>query len=200
MTINASASTVAAVTKVLTLAALLDDRAPHPDKARIAAWVEQVERHRLDLADLLDGVRDFYDHPRDRPIGVGDLIQHARRVRRARMEREDDAAERRARDAYNAALAASNKARLDEITGTFGTARAIDRPRTATPGGRSRRNPCLEAVQRARRAAPAATIHQGAGDPLLCGLGCGRELVSDAETGRGACDRCWPTVRQGGTA
>lgn len=91
MNINASAETVRAVVKVFELAYLLDDRVTQPDKARMTAWAEQVERHRLSEQDLLDAVQAFYDGPSLHAIQVGDLISHARRIKRDRLEREPDA-------------------------------------------------------------------------------------------------------------
>ncbi|ARG91422.1 hypothetical protein [Mycobacterium kansasii] len=96
MTINASPATVRAVTKAFQLAGILDDRCAQPDKARIAAWAEQVERHKLTEPDLLDGLQAFYDSPSERAIQIGDLIHHARIIRRDRNEREE-AAEQAAR-------------------------------------------------------------------------------------------------------
>lgn len=98
MNLNTSAETLRAVAKVFQLAAILDDRVAQPDKARIAAWAEQVDRHGLDQSDLLDGLQAFYDGPSERPIQVGDLIHHARIIRRDRTEREeaDQLAQRRA--------------------------------------------------------------------------------------------------------
>jgi hypothetical protein len=79
------------------LAALLDDRLGHTDDARVAAWAEQIERHKLTKSDLLDGVQAFYDSPSERAIQVGDLIHHSRKVRRDRNEREaEQERERRA--------------------------------------------------------------------------------------------------------
>lgn len=89
MNLNASADTLRAVAKVFQLAAILDDRVAQPDKARIAAWAEQVERHGLTQPDLLDGLQAFYDGPSERAIQIGDLIHHARIVRRDRTEREE---------------------------------------------------------------------------------------------------------------
>lgn len=82
--------TIRATAEVLELAALLDDRVAGADRNRIKAWAEQIERHNLKRNDLLDGVQKFYDGPAERPIGVGDLIHHARQVRHDRTEREDD--------------------------------------------------------------------------------------------------------------
>lgn len=88
MTINASPETVKAVAEALQLAALLEDRTANPDKARIAAWAEQIEPHRLSKDDLLAGVRAFHNSGRERAMGVGDLIDAARMIRRDRAERE----------------------------------------------------------------------------------------------------------------
>jgi hypothetical protein len=86
--INASPETVRAITQVFKLAGILDDRCSQPDKARIAAWAEQVERHKLTENDLLDGLQAYYDLPSERAMQIGDLIQHSRKVRRDRNERE----------------------------------------------------------------------------------------------------------------
>lgn len=94
--IDATEAEIRAVAEVLKFAAILDDRAPSADKARIAAWAEQVHRHQLGRDDLVDGLRAFYDIPHDRAISIGDLIHHARQIRRDRTEREDaEAAARR---------------------------------------------------------------------------------------------------------
>lgn len=89
MNVNATQAELAAVAEVFKLAAILDDRAPAADKARIAAWGEQVHRHRLTESDLLDGVQSFYDSPSPRAIAVGDLIHHARIAKRNRIDREE---------------------------------------------------------------------------------------------------------------
>lgn len=93
--INATEDELRAVTEALKLAALLDTRAPHPEPARIAAWAEQIHRHRFTHNDLLDSIQAFYDQPSRQPIGIGDLIHHARIIKRDRLERESD--EERAR-------------------------------------------------------------------------------------------------------
>jgi hypothetical protein len=91
MNIDATETDLRAVSEVLKLAAILDDRAPAADKTRIAAWAEKVHKHRLQRDDLLDGLQAFYDEPRDRAIGIGDLLAHARRIKRDRLDREADA-------------------------------------------------------------------------------------------------------------
>lgn len=97
MNLNASPETIRNVASAMELAQLMDDRAAHADKARIAAWAEQVDPYNLPLDDLLNGVRAYYADPRDRAIGVGDLIAAARAIRRDRNERETFA-EREARE------------------------------------------------------------------------------------------------------
>ena len=88
--LNATTEGIAGVGEALKLAALLDDRVGQPDKAKAAAWAEQVARHPgLTRDDLLDGVQAFYDQPHDRAMAVGDLISHARRLKRDRLARED---------------------------------------------------------------------------------------------------------------
>ncbi|ASR86434.1 hypothetical protein SEA_VENTI_61 [Mycobacterium phage Venti] len=94
--INASIETIEAVTQVLKMAAILDDRVSQGDPARLGAWAEQVERHKLNESDLLDGLQAYYDAPSDRAIGIGDLIHHARQARRQRTQAEGlDGLERR---------------------------------------------------------------------------------------------------------
>lgn len=105
MKLNATPETVRATAEALKLASLLDDRVAQPDQARIAAWSEKIEVHRLTRDDLLDGLQNFYDLPQDRPIGIGDLIHHARLVKRARLEKEADE-ERERRQADNDVKAA----------------------------------------------------------------------------------------------
>lgn len=90
MNISATPETVRAVTEVFKLAGILDDRVAHPDKARVIAWAEQVQRHNFTEPDLLDGLQAFYDSPSERAIQVSDLIHHAQTVRRARHSRESD--------------------------------------------------------------------------------------------------------------
>lgn len=98
MNLNATPETVQAVAQVLKMAKILDDRMGQPDKARIMAWSEQVERHKLAEPDLMDGLQAFYDGPSAHAIGIGDLIAHAKTARTVRIGKEDRA-EREARQA-----------------------------------------------------------------------------------------------------
>jgi hypothetical protein len=91
MTDQPSAASIAATTEVLELASLLDHRIPRPDKARILAWAKQVDRHRLGRDDLLDAVQAFYDRPSAQPVSVGDVVAGAKRIKRDRLDREDEA-------------------------------------------------------------------------------------------------------------
>lgn len=85
-----SASAIAATTEVLELASLLDHRVPTPDKARVMAWSRQIDRHGLPRDDMLNAVQEFYDRPSPDPISVGDVIDGARRIKRNRLDREDE--------------------------------------------------------------------------------------------------------------
>lgn len=97
MNVEATEEELRSVAEVLKLAAILDDRAPAADMARIAAWAEQIHRHKLERRELLDGLQAYYDSPSERAIQIGDLIFHARAIRRDRNEREAEAVrERRA--------------------------------------------------------------------------------------------------------
>ncbi|AIT13462.1 helix-turn-helix DNA binding protein [Mycobacterium phage ZenTime222] len=86
--VTATPETISAVTQCLKLASILDDRVGGPDAARVLAWSEQIQRHKLSEDDLLAGLQDFYDQPNDRPLGVGDLIAAARAHRRTRAASE----------------------------------------------------------------------------------------------------------------
>jgi hypothetical protein len=92
--INATEAALHAVAEALQLAALLDDRAPKADKGRIGAWAEQLQRHNFTDTDLrggilLDVVQNYYDHPSERPIGIGDLVDRAITIREDRYKRRD---------------------------------------------------------------------------------------------------------------
>lgn len=89
MNIDATEAELSNIAEVLKLAAILDDRAPKADKARIVAWAEQVHRHKLTRDDLLDGLQRFYDGPSERAIAIGDLVSHSKASKRDRIERED---------------------------------------------------------------------------------------------------------------
>lgn len=87
--INASETTIRATAAALGRAALFDDRITEGDPARIGAWSEVIEPHKLDTATLLAAVDAFYnDNPNARTIQVADLIRHGRNMRRERAERE----------------------------------------------------------------------------------------------------------------
>lgn len=113
MNLNATPETVRALTQVFKFAGILDDKFGQPDKARIAAWSEQVQRHGLTECDLFDGLQAFYDQPQERAIGIGDLVHHARAAKRARTEREDDTTREDRRSA------ADRKAARDETGAVF---------------------------------------------------------------------------------
>lgn len=125
MNLNASPDTVRAVTQVFKLAGILDDRVTHPDKARIAAWSEQVQRHGLAESDLLDGLQAFYDGPSERAIQIGDLIHHARIVRRNRLDKEAD----RDRDDRRSDADAKAADDMRALSAAFISGRVNDTPR-----------------------------------------------------------------------
>ncbi|MCT7373215.1 hypothetical protein [Mycolicibacterium llatzerense] len=124
MNINATQEELEGIAEVLKLAAILDDRAPRADKARIVAWAEQIHPHKIGTDDLLAGLQSYYDSPSERAMQIGDLIHHAKTARQIRTSRES-AAEREAReDRRDAALEQRNYARMQQITRGFG--KAID--------------------------------------------------------------------------
>jgi hypothetical protein len=122
-TINATEAELRAIAEVLKLAAILDDRAPTADRARIIAWAEQIHRHALGRSDLLDGLQLYYDAPSERAIQIGDLIDRGRQARRARLDKEADA-QREARQDDLTAKAA------DEMRNLMGGAVFGETPRT----------------------------------------------------------------------
>jgi hypothetical protein len=83
---------------------------PKASQATVDAWAEAIEEYRLELPDVLAGVKLAY---RDNGSGFRplpkDIVQSARSIRRERTERESTE-ERHAREARNDAKA------LDEIT------------------------------------------------------------------------------------
>lgn len=94
----ATPETIRATAQVLRMAKILDDRMGQPDKSRISAWADQIQRHKLTEPDLMDGLQAYYDGPSPHAIGIGDLIHHAKSARTVRIGKED-AAEREARQA-----------------------------------------------------------------------------------------------------
>lgn len=126
MKVNATETELCDIAEVLKFAAILDDRAPSADSARIAAWAEQIHRHSLIRGDLLDGLQAFYDSPRDSAIAIGDLIHHARIVKRGRLERDAEAAQE-ARRSRGDALAA------DELVTAAALSARLRKPEKSTP-------------------------------------------------------------------
>lgn len=125
MNINATEQELADTSETLKLAAILDDRAPKADKARIVGWAEQIHRHGLTRDDLLNGLQAYYDGPSERAIQIGDLIHHARLARRTRCEREDDET-RAARQQKHDRHAADD---VRALSSAFIAGRAKDTPR-----------------------------------------------------------------------
>ena len=77
--------------KALAKCAAYDPWFPQPNRATVQAWAEQIERYRIDLPDVLDGVTKMYaDHGSGfRPLPK-DLVDAARAVRRDRSDRASD--------------------------------------------------------------------------------------------------------------
>lgn len=67
--------------QVLARANLMDPRVRQGDAGMTAVWAQALERHNLDIAYLLNAVTAYYSEPRDRSIGVGDVIRIARDAR-----------------------------------------------------------------------------------------------------------------------
>lgn len=125
MNVDATEAELAATAEALKLAAILDDRAPHADKARIVAWAEQIHRHKLERDDLLNGLQAYYDGPSERAIQIGDLIHHARQARRTRNAEEEDA-EREARIARHESKVGED---IRAVTAAFVAGRVKETPR-----------------------------------------------------------------------
>jgi hypothetical protein len=125
MKTDASPETIGIVGEALKLASLLDDRVAQPDKARVLAWAEQLEKYQLLRKDVLDGLQQFYDSPRERAIQVGDLIHHARVQKRLRLEKQEaeDVAQR------EAASEAKAEDDIKAVTAGFLMGRVKDTPR-----------------------------------------------------------------------
>ena len=116
MKVTATADDLRAIAEVFKFAAILDDRVGQPDKARIAAWAEQIHRHKLERNDLLDGLQAFYDSPSERAIQVGDVIQHAKAARRKRREQQREAELKAIEEAGNSKAADDTRAFAAGIT------------------------------------------------------------------------------------
>lgn len=70
-------------------ARLYDDKLGPADAPRLAAWAESIERWKLEAPDLLEGVVRYYEGTEQADvIRIGDLVHHAREVRRQRAESE----------------------------------------------------------------------------------------------------------------
>ena len=72
----------------LARAAIFDDRITDSDQARILAWAEAIEPHRISQPDVLAAVTAYYQRRGVDAIRPGDLIAAAREIRRQRAERE----------------------------------------------------------------------------------------------------------------
>lgn len=133
MEIAASDRSIRAAAAAWSRARIYDDKLGDPDKARLAAWAESIERWKLDAPDLLEGVIRYYEGETvGRTIGIGDLLHHARESRRQRAERET-AAEVHA--AVTAALPGGDswggmpiKVAGDPVWAAYDVNGAIDRP------------------------------------------------------------------------
>lgn len=87
--IAASPDSLRAASAAWGRARIRDDRFGDPDPGALAAWAESVERYRLTAPDLIAGVDRYYEGTRNAAkIGTGDLIYHAREIRRQRAEAE----------------------------------------------------------------------------------------------------------------
>lgn len=87
--IAASQSVMRGAAAAWSRARIYDDKLGDPDKARLAAWAESIQRWDLDTPDLVEGVMRYYEAETEgRTIGIGDLLHHARENRRQRAERE----------------------------------------------------------------------------------------------------------------
>lgn len=87
--INAGSTASLAAARAWARARLYDDRLGEPDAPRLAVWAEAAQRWQLDVSDLVDGVVRYYEGTEQADvIRIGDLVHHAREVRRQRAEGE----------------------------------------------------------------------------------------------------------------
>jgi hypothetical protein len=117
MTSQPSPQAIAAITEVLQLASLLDHRVPTPDKARTLAWAKQIDRHpSISRDDMLDATQAFYDHPHIQPVSVGDVIAGARRIKRDRLDREENTARETRQAELSVKVGDDTQSLLDHVT------------------------------------------------------------------------------------
>jgi hypothetical protein len=86
--IVAGSTATMAAARAWARARLYDDKLGEPDAPRLAAWAESIERWKLDAPDLIEGVIRHYEGQGAPTIQIGDLLHHAREVRRQRAEAE----------------------------------------------------------------------------------------------------------------
>lgn len=128
MNIEATPDTIRATAAALGKARLLDDKLGNPDEARIAAWAEVIEPHKLGQQDLLQAVRQFYEgNLAGRTISPGELIHHARQVRQERALREPDSAREARQAALDTKVAERVAERINDMAGDAFTPE-YDRP------------------------------------------------------------------------
>lgn len=80
---------------------------PHPNRATVEAWAEQIKHWKLEMPDVLNGVRKMYSDNGSgfRPLPK-DLVDAARAVRAERCQRESMADREAREDRQDAALEA----------------------------------------------------------------------------------------------
>lgn len=118
--IDPTPDTIRAIAEVLGFAKILDDRVAKADDGRVRAWAQQAQRANLTRDDLVDAVQAFYDADpaaRDRPIGIADLVHHAKICRRTRIEKEDHAASEARRATHDQKAADETRAVLSGFVG-----------------------------------------------------------------------------------
>ena len=86
--INADAESIRTAGDAWGRARIYDDKLGEPDAARIALWAESISRWKLGAPDVLGGVTRYYEKPGVPTIQIGDMLHHAREIRRDRAERE----------------------------------------------------------------------------------------------------------------
>jgi hypothetical protein len=89
VTIQATPAVIKATVLAMGRAAIYDDFFTHPDKARVAAWAEAIQRYELDAPELLDAVTTFYGATPQGRLTVGELIRVARASRQDATMRQE---------------------------------------------------------------------------------------------------------------